>query len=337
MRELPHRRLGPLALIVVLLVSTGCTQWRVVLEPVTDPATIEETIVLEDPGASGGAKIAQIDVSGIIIDAERPGLLVRGENPLSRFTQALKTAEEDRRVVAVLVRINSPGGGVTPSTVMYQELLDFRTRSGKPVVVSMGDVAASGGYYVACAADEIIAQPTTITGSIGVIMQTVNLTEGMRKIGIAAEAITSGPNKSMGSPFAPMPAEHRALLQGIVTEFYGSFRGVVTASRPNIPATVLDEVTDGRVVTGRRAAEVGLVDGLGGIREAFAAAKHRAGVTSARLVKYHRRSEAVASAYAHAPDAEREVNLLRISIDPSSTGDLPTFLYLWDPNVWYAR
>lgn len=327
-----------LALIVVvgsLRLLAGCSGVRFVVD--TMPATDElaETTVMRD---GGGSKIALIDVSGLIIDARKPGLLAPGENPVSRFTESLQRAREDGAVKAVVIRINSPGGAVTASDIMYREVMRFKAQSRKPVVISMGDVAASGGYYLACAGDEIIAMPTTITGSIGVIIQTVNFSEGLGRIGISAQSITSGPNKRMGSPFEPMPEEHRQLLQGLVDEFYGNFKGIVTANRKAISPNDLPWLTDGRVVTGTKAAEVGLVDRLGDLRDAFEAAKSRAGLKTAQLVKYHRQLEYVGSPYAQAPTpgaaAGGQINLMQLNLDLGSLGEQPGFYYLWDPAIW---
>jgi len=226
--------------------GAGCSRMRFVVDLIPAEDALTETVVMEDESVGWGAdKIALIDVRGLIYDGERPGLLAPGENPLARFAEALKLAEQDKRVKAVVIRINSPGGTVTASEVFHREVMHFKKKTGKPVVVLMADVAASGGYYLACAGDEIIAHPTTITGSIGVIIQTVNFSEGMRKIGIKAEAITSGPNKAMGSPFEPMPEEHRKLLQGLVDEFYGGFKSVVVAARPGVKAADLEWITGG--------------------------------------------------------------------------------------------
>jgi protease-4 len=310
-----------LSLLLCVLVS-GCSGVRFVIDAVPAEDRIVETTVMEDEG--GGwrtGKIAMIDVSGMIANARRPGALAEGENPVARFAETLAAAASDSSVKALILRINSPGGTVT---------------AGRPVVVMMGDVAASGGFYLACAGDEIIAHPTTITGSIGVIMQTFNVSDGMHRIGIHADAITSGENKAMGSPFEPMPSEHRALLQGVVDEFYVSFRGLVAARRPEVSAADLDTVTDGRIVTGLRAAEVGLVDRTGDIRDAFAVAKSRAGLERARLVKYHRPLEYVASPYSRSPSspAGAQVNLLQLNVDAVPGLGETGFYYLWDPTVW---
>jgi protease-4 len=321
------------AAVVMVAVLSGCSPFRFVVEAVPARDDLTETVVLGDDG--GGAKVALIEVSGMIIDAEQPGLLSPGENPAARFVESLRKARDDSRVRAVVIRLNSPGGTVAASDLLYEEVRHFRAETGKPVVVLMADVAASGAYYLACAGDEVIAAPTSITGSIGVIMQTVNFAEGMRKIGIRADAITSGPNKAMGSPFEPMPAEHRQLLQDLVNEFYARFRGVVVSSRPGISEADIDWVTDGRVVSGARAAEIGLVDRTGDLRDAFDAAKTRAGVASARLVKYHRPVEYVGSPYSgFSGPSDGDVNLINFDVGAITASAAPQFLYLWDPSAW---
>ncbi len=322
-------------LLLSALLATGCGRMRLVLDFVPAADELTETEVLRDDGVgSSGAKIALVDLSGLIVDARRQ-LPWPGENPVARFTESLKKAARDRGVKALIVRINSPGGTVTASDVLYREITQFKQRTHKPVVILMGAVAASGGYYVACAGDEIIAHPTTVTGSIGVIMQTFNFAQGMRKIGIKADAITSGPNKAMGSPFEPMPPEHRALLQGLVDEFYERFTSVVVAGRPGLAQEDLRWITDGRVVSGKRAAEVGLVDRLGSLREAFEAARSRAGLARARLVKYHRPLEYVGSAYARTPTADSGTRLSLLQLNLGGYPfDQSGFYYLWDPGRW---
>ncbi|MDY7107033.1 MAG: signal peptide peptidase SppA [Planctomycetota bacterium] len=324
-------------LVALAWAIPGCVGMRFIIELTPRSDDLTETTVLDDDGAGLGAsagKIALIDVTGLMIDAERRKIVSTGENPVARFAEALRKAERDSDVEAVIVRINSAGGTVAASDLMYRELKHFRAQSEKPVVVLMAGVAASGGYYLSCAGDEIIAHPTTITGSIGVVMQTFNFSEGMNRIGIHADAITSGPNKDVGNPFEPMPAEHRALLQGIINEFYENFLSVVKTNRSGLSESDIAWITDGRIVTGARAAEVGLIDGLGDLRDAFDAAKDRAGLRTARLVKYHRPMEHVGSAYAQSPVGSTQANLLELNIAAPPLSDQVGFYYLWDPAVW---
>ncbi len=323
-----------LVLFGLMSCLSGCGGVRLIIDVVPAVDGLTETVVLEDPGAGSSAKIALVQITGMIVDADRPGLLRKGENPVSRLVESLHKAAKDSKIKAIVLRINSPGGTVTASDVVYREIQHFKRTTKKPVVVLMSDLAASGGYYIACAGDEIIAHPTTITGSIGVIIQTFNFSEGMRRIGIKADAITSGPNKAAGSPFEPMPAEHRALLQGLVDEFYDSFVAIVSESRPNLSPADLKWITDGRVVTGSRAAEVGLIDSTGDLRDAFDAAKRRAGLTAARLVKYHRPLEYVGSAYARPPGTNPQINMLQLNLNAGPLLEQSGFYYLWDPAAW---
>lgn len=327
------------ALTMAFLLATamgigGCAPLKFVVEARPSSGDLRETVVLRDDDAGWlSEKVALIDLSGVIVNANQPGLLAPGENPVGRFVESLQRAADDRRVRAVVIRINSPGGTVTASDIVYREIQRFRDETGKPVVVLMADAATSGGYYVACAADEVIAHPTTVTGSIGVIIQTFNFSGGLKRIGIRADAITSGPNKAMGSPWEPMPDEHRALFQGLVDEFYMGFIDVVKTRRPNLTDDDLARVTDGRVVTGREAAEVGLVDRLGDLHVAFARAKARGGIEAARLVQYHRHLEYVGSPYTHASDTGRG-RVLQVNIDAPLGPSSVAFYYLWDPTVW---
>lgn len=290
----------------------------------------EETVL--EPRAS--AKIALVDITGLIVDAERPSLLGRGSNPVDEAVKRLEKAALDPAVRAVVLRLNSPGGTVTGSATLYDEVRRFRISTGKPVVASMGEVAASGGYYVALAADAIVAQPTTLTASIGVIIPTVNLSEGLGMIGVRSRALTSGPNKDLANPLEPPREHHYAILQSIVDEFYRAFRQRVVERRPSLPIDRLDELTDGRVLTGAAARQAGLVDHLGGVREAFDLAKSLAGLSAARLVKYPGASDrGPRSPYASQPDAPAP--LLQLSIPIPETLSHSNVYYLWTP-AWEA-
>jgi protease-4 len=248
---------------------------------------------------------------------------------VDELSARLARARDDAGVRAIILRINSPGGTVTASDVMYREVRRFADETGKPVVASLGEVAASGGYYLALSADRIVAEPTSITGSIGVIIPTVNVSAGLERIGIHSRSLVSGKNKDVANPLEPEREGHYALLQGMVDEFYAGFRSRVVERRgPRRPLSAgdahattldtsrLDDLTDGRIVTGRQAVEAGLADELGGVREAFEAAKRLAGMKGAQLVKYYREDASVPrSAYAPtatAPSAGTEINLIQI-------------------------
>jgi protease-4 len=199
----------------------------------------------------------------------------------------------------------------------------------------MAEMAASGGYYLSLSADHMVAQETTITGSIGVIIQTFNISDGLNRFGIQARAITSGVNKDLVNPVEPARESHYKIMQGLVDEFYDSFRSLVINRCPGIPGDRVDEVTDGRVFTGKQAMRLGLVDENGGLREAFGACKRLAGVAEARLVKYHIKGRDPGSAYASARapagvDAQGMEMHVRVQA-PSIPGS--GFYYLWSPGL----
>ena len=310
----------------------GCNGVRFSVDLLPPAPALQRSVVIDDGGSSWGAstaEIALVEVSGVIQNGRAQSLLTTTENPVSRFVETLEAIEHDPDVRAVVLMINSRGGTVTASELMYTELQRFMTESEKPVVVVMGDYCASGGYYLACGADEIIANRTTITGSIGVIMQTFDVSDGLAKLGVRANAIVSGPNKTIASPFHPMSDEQAAILHGIVGELYTRFRSLVTTHRPGLDAAVVDQITDGRVVTGVQALELGLVDGLGTVRDGFDAAKRRAGVERAQLIRYHREGLHAGSAYAES----RDVPDIYVNVDLPFENDFG-FYYLWDPRVW---
>lgn len=333
------RRLPALGVILgMAFFITGCGPMTFVVGVTPGDQRMTRTVVDSDgPGARD--RVAIIDVTGLIISTNRPGLLRQGENPVSRLHEQLAMAENDARVKAVILRINSPGGTVTASDAMYREVQRFRERTGKPVVALMMDVAASGGYYVACAADEIVAYPTSITGSIGVIVQTFSVKPALARIGIMTETIASGPNKAAGSPFGHLTDEHREIFQQLVNDFYGRFRHVVIEARPAIDESRLPMVTDGRVVSGEQALDMGLVDVNGDLYDAFERAKALANVQRAQLIRYHRPLEYVGSPYAGAPGTGEtapggtQINLLQLNLADSLPGlDAPVgFYYLWLP------
>lgn len=212
--------------------------------------------------------IEVVHVSGMIADkADSPGLLPQ-IGSTANAKKKLRKALKNKHVKAVLLRINSPGGTVAASQELQQAVRELRD-SGKLVVASLGDVAASGGYYVASAADRIIANPGTITGSIGVIMNLVNLQGIEEKLGIAPGVIKSGQFKDIGSPNRAMTADEKALLQSIIMDSYDQFVAAVATGR-NMDEKVVRKLADGRIYSGKQAQALGLVDELAGYEGALA-------------------------------------------------------------------
>jgi len=217
-----------------------------------------------------------VELRGVIEDA---GELVE---TLERFRKQDTT-------VGVVVRIDSPGGAVAPSQELYDEL--WRVRAAKPVVASLGNVAASGGYYVASAANVIVSDPGTITGSIGALMEVQYLAPLADKLGVSEEIVKSGRFKDTGHPLRPLDAEERALLQGVVDDVLNQFVDAVARGRSMEPARVR-ELADGRVFSGAQAKAAGLVDELGGLEDATRLAWERTGESGeprVSRVRAHRR------------------------------------------------
>ncbi|HEB75785.1 MAG TPA: signal peptide peptidase SppA [Nitrospirae bacterium] len=204
--------------------------------------------------------------------------LVRVEGPIvsSRSTiEELRKYRDDASVKAVVLRVDSPGGAVAPSQEIYEEV--GKLKETKPVVVSMGSVAASGGYYIAAPATKIYANPGTVTGSIGVIMEIPNFKGLMDKVGIKTEVIKSGKHKDLASVFRGVGREERAILQGVLDDVHDQFIRAVSEGR-GIPYKRVKEIADGRIFTGRQAKEVGLVDALGNIQDAIMEAASLGGI-----------------------------------------------------------
>ena len=191
-----------------------------------------------------------------------------GENPVDLLREKLDAVAADRQICAVVMRINSPGGGVTASDVMFHELHAFRQRTGKPVVAYLLELSTGGAYYLATAADTIYAHPTTITGGVGVILNLYNLQDTMAQINIYSQPIKAGEMIDMGTSTRELTPEARQLLQQMADEFHQRFQRAVVARRPGVKA---DEPTnfDGRVFSATQAAERGLVDRVGYLEEAI--------------------------------------------------------------------
>jgi protease-4 len=201
---------GVLLCLVCLL--AGCGTPSFLITPVAGSSDLDETVVQKGTGFLP-PKIALIELDGMLANARDGGLLQAQENKLSLFTQQLQEAEDDSSVKAVVLRINSPGGTVTCSDTMYEMIKKFRETTKKPVIADTQEVTASGAFYVACGCDRIVAHPTSVVGSIGVIFQTFEFTGTMAKLGVTSNAIASGPYKEMGSPFKRLEPQERELMQ----------------------------------------------------------------------------------------------------------------------------
>jgi protease-4 len=316
-----------LAILLGALGLAGCSVISLDLSP-RIRALEEETVE-----GKGDAKILLLDVSGFLSDDTPSGLLTIGTPPprvpmLVRLREELKKAGEDAKVKALVVRINSPGGTVTASDIIYREITAFKQTSRLPVIASMMDVAASGGYYVALAADTIVAHPTTVTGSIGVILLSVNAEGLMQKLGVATAAIKSGERKDMGSPFRALTPEERGIFQSVIDGLHQQFVDKVVERR-KLPAATAATLADGRIYTAEQALGHKLVDRIGYVPDALEAARTAAGLTEARVIVYKRPREYRATYYAR---SETDVGgVTALSRLAGLTGAGPSFLYLFLP------
>jgi protease-4 len=217
-----------------------------------------------------GEKVGVIEIKGLIAD------------PQPVLTQ-LKEFRNNKDVKAIVLRIDSPGGGVGPSQEIYAEVK--KTSRVKKVVASMGAIAASGGYYVASAADHVMANPGSITGSIGVVMEFANLEELFKKIGVSAFVLKSGQYKDVGSPFREMTPQEKTLLQGFVDSVHQQFVTAVAEAR-GIPKERIEAIADGRILSGEQAQKLGLLDSLGNLEDAIAIAAELGGIKGEPSVVY---------------------------------------------------
>lgn len=305
------------------LLLSGCT-FNFPLFP--GPGPLQETQV----DGAGKAKVLLIEISGMISSQENEGFRA-APSMIASVKEQLTRAAKDEKVKAVVLRINTPGGTVTASDIIYHELKTFKTNRKIPIIASIMDLGTSGGYYIAAAADTVLAHPSSVTGSIGVIMLTVNARGLLEKVGVEATAVTSGPRKDMGSPFRTMTIEERAIFQGLIDSFYQRFLNIVQEGRANLQMEQIKRLADGRIYTGEQAKAAGLIDEIGYLEDAIAVAKKKAGLTDARIVTYTRPGEYSNNVYSKLLAPNGLVRLADLDLMSFVRGGTPQFMYLWMP------
>jgi protease-4 len=299
------------AVVLILVATSGPTA----------PALYDEEYVSGD----GPDKVVVVPIEGVIAPADDTLGGVLPTSTPEGLTDALRQAGSDPSVVAVVLEIDSPGGGVTASDEMHQSVLDFEENTGEPVVVSMQDVTASGGYYISTAADRIVANKTTLTGSLGVIFEITNFAEAADKYGIKQVVIKSGKYKDIGSAFREMTPEERDIFQSIVDDSYAQFVDVISEGR-DIPKDRVREIADGRVYSGLQAKKLGLIDSFGGLDEASAIAGNLAGTSDTTVVRYVQQASftdrLLARLAPEKPQAEQIMDAAGLNLEPK-----PYYLY----------
>jgi protease-4 len=323
------RRIHLLVLVgIIIVLLNGCAFVQVPL--LSTPQPLQEKVV----EGKGGKKILLLDISGEISEREKSGgLLGKGTASMVDLTrEALKKAEEDSGIAGVIIRINSPGGTVTASDIIRHDIAAFKERKKVPVFACIMSIGASGGYYIATAADEIIAHPTAVTGSIGVLLMTFDLEGLLEKVGVREQTIKSGINKDILSPFRKTTPEELKLVQAIIDQLYERFLDMVIA-RPNnaLSRSELRVLADGRIYTAQQALAVKLIDKIGYLDDVIAGMKKQMAVESAQVVIYYRPGSYKGSIYSEtAAEAPTLANLFSMSggadLFPESR-----FMYLWQP------
>ncbi|MCP4007769.1 MAG: signal peptide peptidase SppA [bacterium] len=315
-----------IAISSAALLLSGCIIYAPVdLGALGAAGEVEESTVLGEDGP----KLALIELTGLISDqpTSNPIGLRPTPSPVSELRSWLDYAADDDDVAGLLLRINSPGGTVSASETVYHELTSWARETEKPLVAYFNGMAASGGYYVAMATDEVIAHPTSITGSIGVIMPGLNFSELMSRYGVKDQSFTSGAFKDTGSSVRNMRADERAQIEAVIDDLYRRFTEVVDTGRPKLDRAEVEKLADGRIYTANQALAVGLIDEIGYLEDAVEALEELAGIEESQVVMYHRANRTKDNIYSRLPGGPVELN---VNLWPwKSTGLSAGFYYLW--------
>jgi protease-4 len=302
--------------------------------PIEDRGPLTQHLVVGGDCTQG--KIAIVDVDGVLLNTPPTGFGSLGENPVSMFREKLDRIAADPCFRAVVVRINSPGGGVTASDMMWNDLSRFRACTGIPVVACLMDVGAGGAYYLATAADHIQAHPTSLTAGIGVILNLYDLQDTMMQFNISGIPIKAGERIDLGSPLRVMDDESEQMLQAIADHYHGRFKHVVAASRPALDPN-RDDLFDGRVLLAEEALRRGLIDSIGYVDDAVAIARQISGAHGAPALMLHRDHDPARTPYAVSPNIPLQANLLPFNLPGMDRAQMPTFLYLWQTEPTLER
>lgn len=322
------QRIHFMIVLIAAIIINGCGAPNIKLFTDASDPLQEFTLQGKEKG-----KVLIIPVRGIISDSAKKGVLYDMPSMVQEIVSQLRIAEKDEEVKAVLLKIDSPGGSTTASDILYHEIMAFKKRTGAKVVAAMMDIAASGGYYVSLPSDLIIAHPTSITGSIGVIFLRPTVTDLMGKIGLDIEVIKSGQNKDMGSPFRQSTEEEQKIFQDLINELGGRFINLVAKHR-KIDQNILSDISTARVYLAREALQLGLVDKIGYLNNAVLQAKKLAGLNEdCKVIVYRRTRYPNDNIYNTSTTkfGSRGLSLIDLGILDSITSLRTGFYYLWPP------
>ncbi len=313
-----------LIVLVVLLSLVGCSLPKFSLFPQAGPL---QEVTLE---GSGKEKILVISISGVISDKPKEKLLRSHPSMVQEVVTHLKRAEQDPQIKALLLKVNSPGGGVTASDILYHEIKAYKERTGVTMVVAMMNVAASGGYYISLPADWILAHPTTVTGSIGVIFARPGVSGFMEKFGFSMNISKSGVHKDMGSPFRPSNEADEAIFNDLTNQMAHRFLDLVTQHRSLKPEQQ-DQIATARIFLAPKAKELGLVDQVGYLTDAIAKAKALAELSDdASVVTFRRYESKEDNIYNPAMQAQgSEIGAMAPALGALVGASHTGFYYIW--------
>lgn len=314
-----------LQFVLIALLCTGC------FVSFPSPPTIQPFVETVLDG-SGENKILLLEIEGEILQRSRPPLLSGPPKVgmVARVREQLNMATNDPNIKAIILMINSPGGEVTASDLIYHELLQFKKKQKIPIITNIRSVAASGGYYIAMASDHIIANPTAIIGSIGVVYTSINLSKLLNKIGVESTIYKSGKFKDMGSPLKPVTPEEGQIFQALIDSFFKKFVGIVATGRKMNPDQVIP-LANGQVFTSEEAKKQNLIDEVGYFEKTLEAAKQKAKIEEATLISYSRPQEYKQNIYNQTSINPGKSLLFHLDPDWLLYQSSPRFFYLWLP------
>lgn len=323
---IPLWRVRSLCLFLMLTVFSGCTLLNVNVTPPFRP--LKEKSVSGD----GDNKVLMIDINGAISNKKKTSPMgsVVALGMVDQVREILKKAEKDDDIKALILRINTPGGTVTSSDIIYHEIKAFKDRKGIKVYAMVMDLAASGGYYIAQSADRIIVHPTSLTGSIGVIALKMNLRGLMDKVGVDFEVVKSGEHKDFLSPFRSLTPNERLVFQETIDTLHSRFVSIIADNRQQLSRDEIIKLADGRVYTSEQALKHKLVDQIAYMDEAEQYIQKDLGLDNMNLIFYYRNGQYKSNVYSSTP-APSSVNFNFINLNLIPDTPEPNFMYLWMP------
>jgi protease-4 len=324
------RRLHSIIGALMVLFLVGCEAPKIRIFPSHSDPLMEYTLQGQEQG-----KLVVIPIRGIISDAPRRQFVSTLPSMVQEIVSQLRKAEDDPDVKAVLLKIDSAGGSVIASDLIYNEIMEFKQRKKAKVVAAMMGVAASGGYYIALPADFILAHPTTVTGSVGVLFLSPNVSGLMEKIGIEMNVSKTGENKDMGSPFRQVTAEEKQIITDLIDQLGKRFLDRIAEHR-NLEPKRLNEISSARIYLADDALKLGMIDRIGYLDEAVSQAKKLADLPEdARVVVYRRTEYPDDNLYNTSTSRYdgRGLSIISLDLPPSLSRLQAGFYYLWQPGV----